>query len=232
VNGIHEVTGSIPVSSTNSSNNLAGRKSARAPICPFLVHPGRNILKAAWDFLELRATRRGVRQARAGAPRPLGGAARSAGEWPTVAAAKSATRIEAVTCADSARRGRGTQRPHSSVEWFDVRWCTIEDASLQTRRPRSPTRFHFSAGGGKPRDASSSTRIQSQPRPDEGGVKPALATRELDLPSLAGLLGAQHHHWIDRRRPARGQVARQIRCCGQGRGRCRQRGHVPGGRRE
>jgi hypothetical protein len=26
-------------------------------------------------------------------------------------------------------------------------------------------------GGGKPRDASSSTRIQSQPRPDDGGVK-------------------------------------------------------------
>jgi hypothetical protein len=37
VNGIHEVMGSIPISSTNSGNNLAGRPSQRQSRCVYAV---------------------------------------------------------------------------------------------------------------------------------------------------------------------------------------------------
>ena len=38
VNGIHEVRGSIPLSSTNPVNNLENRRQRERPICLFLVY--------------------------------------------------------------------------------------------------------------------------------------------------------------------------------------------------
>jgi hypothetical protein len=68
VNGIHEVMGSIPISSTNSSNNLAGRRIGDAAdlsiSCPsWTEHP-----ETAWDFLEPRACPR--RDAQRALPAP------------------------------------------------------------------------------------------------------------------------------------------------------------------
>jgi hypothetical protein len=51
VNGIHEVTGSIPVSSTNSDNDLAARRStvwrAVSMLCLFLAVEARPRLRAS-----------------------------------------------------------------------------------------------------------------------------------------------------------------------------------------
>jgi hypothetical protein len=53
VNGIHEVTGSIPVSSTNSSDNLVGRTPN--PLNGGFVYFQPEHPETVRDFLELRA---------------------------------------------------------------------------------------------------------------------------------------------------------------------------------
>ena len=55
VNGIHEVMGSIPISSTNSNNNLARRRIGEAADLSISCPSWREHPETVWDFLEPRA---------------------------------------------------------------------------------------------------------------------------------------------------------------------------------